>query len=177
MAGLILAVLSTLFAVVISIISLRLNRHLRYLKLFVVVYFVCTIFYTLSYYFLADQLILLFHLTPNGTGIVSYWNGVLIFTLIFHLCVDVGYATVLTGFSTNIILLTRRHGHLEISDLPVIYGINENADPVVNWRVDYLLEHRYLSVSGDKLELTKKGKTIARITILFQKIFQTGHIG
>ena len=173
MKSLLLAGFSFLLLILLSIIFLRCYRGKKYLHMFLAAYIISFSFYALLYLlspanlgFLTDSLI------DEGQGI-GFVNGFLILFLLFHCFADVSYTTVLTGFSTNLIVHIAKRGALKAEDLDAIYGLSAVHDPVTEWRISHLVNGLYVAAEGGGYRLLPKGRRVAVIARFLQRLFNT----
>lgn len=178
MKGFSLAFLSFLFSVTLTVALLRIRRGRGQLKYFFIAYGLAVGFYSFIYLFLPHNL---WVLPPQALELhanVDFWNGILILTLMVHCFADVTYATVLTGFASNLIVHMARMGEpLRVGDAIRIYGGKLNDDPVIEWRMSHLLRKKYVEESVQGYRLLWKGRIIAVVALSLQRLFRTGSCG
>ena len=164
-------------SVVLSIFLLRISGGRKSLTLFLMAYAFGILIY-FSFYRLTPANLWIFQETSlEHNATVDFWNGILIFTLSFHCFVDVSFATVLTGFATNLMVHLIRRGRLTVNEVEKIYGITEEHDPIIDWRLNHLVRGHYMVRDQDGYRLQFKGKVMAAIALFLQRLFHTGECG
>ncbi len=164
MKGIVLAAISFLFLIAISMGLLRLYRGQKYYRVLLVAFLLAAGLYVWLHRFLPADLGCL----PSGwlepQSALDGINGFLILGLLFHGYWDAIYTTVLTGFSSNLMILLSRHGKLSQADLKAFYGGADPVDYVVSWRLENLVREGYISQSADGYQLLPKGRVVGVLT-------------
>ncbi len=166
MKGLVLSLGFFIFLVFLTVFMLRRYRGKKYLRVFLLAFAITLGIYTLVYNF-----------SPGPGAAVDFWNGILFLFLLFHCFADVSYTTVLTGFSTNLLVHIAKRGPLSTRDMEDIYGLTQGRDPVTDWRMDHLVRGKYVLSSRDGYQMLPKGSSVARLAEFLQRLFNTGDGG
>lgn len=177
MKSLLLVVFSFFILLFLSIVCLRRYKGKKYLHVFFLAYAVTLVVYIIFYHVLPADLGFLPPAFLDDSPQIGFWNGLLIFSLVFHIFADVSYTTVLTGFSTNLIVHIAKKGRLSAKQVQDIYGVTNLYDPVTDWRLDNLIQGKYITAVPDGYCLLFKGKMVALATLFLQKLFNTGEGG
>ena len=177
MKSLLVSGISFLILVLITILFFRCYRGKKYLKVFFAAFAITIPVYWALYQSSPANLWFLPNdwLAANST--VGFWNGLFILALLFHCFADVSYTTVLTGFSTNLIVHIAKKHQLTSKEIQEIYGISSDSDPVTEWRINHLLGGQYITATESGYQLLPKGKCIAIAAQLLQRLFNTGEGG
>jgi len=93
--------------------------------------------------------------------------------MLVHCFVDVSYTTVLTGFSTQLVVLLSEKGSLTAGDIKTIYGTTGKEDPVTEVRLNHLIKSRYITAEQDGYRILPKGRLVGKMTKLLQRLFNT----
>lgn len=173
MKSLLLAGFSFVFLITLTIVLLRGYRGKKYLHVFLAAFIISILIYALAYLFTPANLGFLPASVLDETAAVGFANGLFILALLFHCFADVSYTTVLTGFSTNLIVHIARKGRLTVEDLEHIYGLTSGHDPVTEWRINHLVSGRYVAPEGERYRLLPKGRRVAAAANFLQKLFHT----
>ncbi len=177
MKSILLAGFSFLLLILMTIVLLRGYRGKKYLHMFLIAFGISVLLYALIYFLTPVDLgFLPIFLTDEGRGI-GFANGLLILFLLFHCFADVSYTTVLTGFSTNLIVHIAKRGTLKTEDLDRIYGLSLGHDPVTEWRISHLVNGRYVAAEGGGFRLLPKGRWVALAANFLQRLFNTKESG
>ena len=174
MKSLLLAGSSFALLVLLTITLLRAYRGKKYLHVFLASFVLSAFVYALAYFFTPMDLGLLPVSMIEENPSVGFANGLFVLILLFHCFADVSYTTVLTGFSTNLIVHIARRGRITAQDLERIYGLATGQDPVTEWRIHHLVNGRYVArEEGGKYRLLPKGRRVALIAVFLQRLFNT----
>ncbi|MDP3920171.1 MAG: hypothetical protein Q8R76_05130 [Candidatus Omnitrophota bacterium] len=175
MKGLIVASLSFLFLVALAILLLRRNKSPNYLGIFFRTFAWTIPFYVVLYRMSKPDLGFLGDSWVFANGWLDFLNGLLILVMLFHCFVDVTYATVITGFSNNLILYMARPEGISLQEVKEIYGAGDEGDPVVQNRLEQLVQRRYAERCGeDSYRVLPKGRRLAWIAAGLQRIWRIG---
>lgn len=169
MRSIIISLLVFLFSILISMFFLRF-RLVRKGNLgnFVIVYFLSFLCYVLMYLFFPNDL-RLFRGTPDS---FDFWNGILIFTLLFHCFVDVVYTTVLTGFAVNLLIHIKKHKKLSLGQVKAIYAEGGKGNFLISSRFKDLVDRGYISTESLGYRLRPKGFFVGTTARVLQKLFR-----
>lgn len=170
MKGLLLAVLSFVILVGVSMSLLRLYRGKKYFKVFLIAFAFAVGMYSYLHWVFSHDLGFLpqSFLEPHAT--LDFVNGLLVLALFFHSFWDVVYTTALTGFSGHLTVLLACKGGLSRKEILSIYGANDEIDRVLAWRLPNLLQGGYLEAQGSGFHLRPKGWAVARLTRLLKRM-------
>ena len=171
MKGLFLAGFSFLVLVVLSLIFLRFYRGKKYYRMFLLAFIGALGIYVYLQVALPDDLGFLPRWLVESRRAVDFWNGLLVLLLIFHIYWDVAYATALTGFSSNLMILLSRPNGLSMGEILEIYGAGSPLDRVLLWRLDSLLRGKYLKQEASGFRILTKGKTVARFSRFLKHLY------
>lgn len=161
MKGLLLAGLSFLVLMGLSLVLLRFYRGKKYYRVFLLAFAMMLLFYGAIYRLCPDDLAFLPPLLVEPNQQVDFWLGAFVLFLLFHIFWDVAYAAVLTGFSSHLIVLLSRSGGMSLSELLKIYHASEPVDGVLAWRIEGLIRGKYLVSEGAGFRLTRRGAFLA----------------
>ena len=177
MKSLLLSLFSFFFSVFFCVALLRLYRGKNYLKFFFISYLAFLTAYVIFYRASPNNLWFFPESVLEQNQTIDFWNGLLIFSLLFHCFTDVSYTTILTGFATNLLIHIREKEGLTENEIHKIYGVRDDVDPVLHWRIDYLLQKKYIAPDASGYKLLFKGKVMAGIGLFLQRLFHTGECG
>lgn len=173
MKGILLALPSFLLFVITAIFALRRYRGKKYFHIFSAeLPFVC-LSYACFFYYLPKNLFFLPPYALEPSLFIDFCNGFLLLALLIHIFWDAMYATLLTGFSSGLIvhLFLQKQQGLSVKELCELSGSHRGIDDVFAWRLPNLLQDGYLSSEGDRFYLTKKGRSLAKFSLLLKKLF------
>ena len=177
MKSVLLAIVFFVTSIFFSFILLRAEKDQKYLRSFLAAYVGAVFGYTVLFLispkdvgFLPPQLI-------ESNPMVGFWNGLLLFSLLFHCFVDVTYTTALTGFAANLLILIAEYGFLTQKQIEEMYRINQMEDQIISRRLKSLKDACYIEEKGTTYRLRPKGLLIAWVSKYLQKLYRTSEGG
>ena len=172
MKGVILAFASFIFFVTLSLVFLRVYRGKKFFKVFILASLISLIFYSFTYFNLSADLEFLAPSMIERHKWFDYFFGLITFLLTVHIFWDVSYATVLTGFSSHLMILIDRPSGLSLKEILQIYGANEEIDPILSWRLANLKKGNYLREEGRYFQLLGRGKKVAMLAEFLKRLYR-----
>jgi len=172
--GILLSLISFFLLIVVSFFSIRAYRGKKYFYVFLTVLPFACLFYLLLFYSLPDNLYFLPQILVEPSRLVDFGNGLFILLLLFHIFWDTAYATVLTGFSSELMvrLFREKQRGLSIEELMKEFGAEREMDEILEWRIPNLLNSGYVTAEGSRFRLLKKGRWIAALGLFLKKLFR-----
>lgn len=177
MKGIFLSIVFFLFDVLLTVWMLRRYRGKKYLRVFLLAFAITVTVYSAAYALLPEDIGFLPSQWLEWNTAVDFWNGILLLALLFHCFADVAYTTVLTGFSTNLLVHVAKRGPLTARDIEEIYGVTGGRDPVTDWRMEHLVQGKYVLADKDGYRMLPKGGAVASLARFLQKLFNVGEGG
>lgn len=171
MKGLLLAVFSFPILIGLSLIFLRLYRGKKYYRMLLLAFTGAFVVYSCLQHVFPEDLGFLPVWLVESHRTVDFWNGALVLLLAFHIYWDVAYAAGLTGFSSHLMILLSGPSGLTLEEIIKIYGTGESLDRVLSWRLDNLVRGGYLRKEASRLQLTTKGRKVARFSKFLKQLY------
>lgn len=177
MKGIVLALLSFGFLNLISIVVVRLYPGKKYFKPLMTAFGLSAFCYAVLFYWIPADLGGLKSPWLIRPSALDFGNGLLILLLLFYGFWDTIYASFFTGFSSGILVhfSKRVPRGLGTGDLVKIYQKDRRGNPVIDVRIQNLVQGRYLLPVGEnQYQLLPKGNFFAVMTQAVQKVFHMG---
>lgn len=178
MKGFAISVVTLFLVVFLTVIFIRFYRGKHYLRVFLYLYLLGLLIYAGAYFFIPSNASFIPVSTPGESRWLDLGNGLLIYSFLFHCFIDVSFTTVITGFASTIMVHMARKKHLTVEEMYKIFGFDKSDnDPVIEYRLGFLLKGNYISQDGNEFRLLPKGRLVAKTASFFQRLFCIGETG
>lgn len=173
MKGICLSLLSFFLFVVASIFLVRAYRGRKFFHLFLAEFPFVFLFYLFLFRFLPQDLGVLPDFLVEPSPAVDFWNGVFLLVLLFHIFWDAAYATVFTGFSSELTVQLFHKGDqgLSVDEALLAFGDDRELDRILAWRMPNLLKGGCLAKEGERYRLLPKGRMAGRLGLFLKRLF------
>lgn len=168
--GVLLAGVAFLCLMTISVLLLRLYHGKRYYRVFLIAFAVALGFYGLFYAVLPTDLGFLSPKWLERHRPLEFLNGILILGMLFLWFWDTFYTAVLTGFSSNLMVILAAGGTRSPQEVLRIYGAEKELDSILAWRLPKLLDGGYIEAHGAGYRIRSKGRKIGRLARFLQRL-------